>query len=345
MSSFPFSYYGEKFLSLYEGFYSPLTYKMVGRRIRSISRDLTFLFDGDKISSCYPHHMSVEDIIFYFGYLRSERNLSAASLSNDYSLMNRVFRVAGSSLVEDARYIFPQIVPRDFSHPIVHLSDDEISSIVAYCDGYEGDNFRAIRSRAVVMLGLSGGIRNVEHQHLLMDNLDLDNLTVRLDVVKGSGSYGNSRLVPLFPFVTKSLGRYLKMRAGYTSPFVFTSHNDKGTHLSYNTLIEDITAVSDGCGVLFDNRMLRRSYGQMAIDAGLPLDYVSVALGHHSTRTTEKSYARIHPSAVISRSKDVFNDYWNVNNKKSTLDLDEGARDGISHLRFFRVISEVPSVL
>ncbi len=324
-----FLYYGKKFLSLYEGFYSPLTFKMVGRRIRSISRDLIRLYKEGKISSTDPNKMTIDDVVYYFGYLRSERALSAPSISNDYSFMNRVCRIAGSSIVEDARYMFPHIVPRSFDNPVSHLSGDEISSLIFYCDNYDGDNFRQIRSRALVMLGLSGGIRNIEHRFLTLENLDLYELTVHLDVVKGSGSYGRSRVVPLFPFVIPSMMRYLSARSDYTSRFLFTSLSDKDSPLSFNTLIEDISLVSKGCGINIDNRVLRRSYGQLAINAGLPIDYVSVALGHSSTKTTEHSYARISSDDVLRRSKGVFNNYWTVNNKKSLLDKGNGARDGI----------------
>lgn len=38
--------------------------------------------------------------------------------------------------------------------------------------------------------------------------------------------------------------------------------------------------------------MLRRAFGQNAIDRGARIDSVSVALGHKTTRTTETYYAR-----------------------------------------------------
>ncbi len=58
-------------------------------------------------------------------------------------------------------------------------------------------------------------------------------------------------------------------------------------------------------GLRFDFRQFRRAFGQNALDRGPRLDSVSVALGHHSTKTTEAYYARI-------RTKDAFRDLERV---------------------------------
>lgn len=50
----------------------------------------------------------------------------------------------------------------------------------------------------------------------------------------------------------------------------------------------------------FDFRKLRRTYGQNALDAGTPMDFVSGALGHAHVATTQRSYVRLKSSRVFA---------------------------------------------
>ena len=45
-------------------------------------------------------------------------------------------------------------------------------------------------------------------------------------------------------------------------------------------------------GVEFTRHSLRRTYGQNLLNRGVPIETVSLALGHSSTLTTEKHYCR-----------------------------------------------------
>jgi len=45
-------------------------------------------------------------------------------------------------------------------------------------------------------------------------------------------------------------------------------------------------------GVKFELRTLRRTYGQNLLNRNVPIESVSIVLGHSSTRTTEKYYCR-----------------------------------------------------
>ena len=45
--------------------------------------------------------------------------------------------------------------------------------------------------------------------------------------------------------------------------------------------------------------MMRRTYAQYLIDEGFPIEWVFVVLGHSSSKTTEKSYARPREDRVV----------------------------------------------
>ena len=58
-------------------------------------------------------------------------------------------------------------------------------------------------------------------------------------------------------------------------------------------------------GVPLDYRVLRRTFGQCYIDAGLDVETVSVLMGHSTTRTTEYYYCRRSKSAALQRQSGI----------------------------------------
>jgi len=68
--------------------------------------------------------------------------------------------------------------------------------------------------------------------------------------------------------------------------------DDPGKSYSANRLQVIKRRVEDIAGIRFELRALRRTYGQMLLDKGLSIESTSIAMGHHSTKTTETYYCR-----------------------------------------------------
>lgn len=66
--------------------------------------------------------------------------------------------------------------------------------------------------------------------------------------------------------------------------------------------------VEKACGMRFDGRMCRRTYGQYLKDKGVSIENVSVNMGHSSTKTTERYYARQRSERAIRETRNSFID-------------------------------------
>ena len=122
---------------------------------------------------------------------------------------------------------------------------------------------------------------------------------MRVEHPKGKGSYGEHRLVPIPTPVRPAIVRYLKARErmlterGICSakPLLCSArHPDEP--ISSNRMRHLKRKVETQTGVKFELRTLRRTYGQRLLNRNVPIESVSIALGHSSTRTTEKYYCR-----------------------------------------------------
>ncbi len=88
------------------------------------------------------------------------------------------------------------------------------------------------------------------------------------------------------------------MKVRPQTEYLFTNYS--GQFLSVDGLSHDRNVVCEQTGIDFDYRKCRRTYAQYLIDEGLPMDKLSVILGHVSTKTTEKAYARPRDDRVIN---------------------------------------------
>ena len=62
------------------------------------------------------------------------------------------------------------------------------------------------------------------------------------------------------------------------------------------------------CGMEFDGRKCRRPYDQYPKDMGASIENVSVNMGHSSTKTTERYYARQRSERAILETATTLND-------------------------------------
>lgn len=129
---------------------------------------------------------------------------------------------------------------------------------------------------------------------------------VHVEHVKGEGTYGMPRNVLVFDDSAEILKKYLDVRAarlkrhGKTSKAMFPpifSENEYYQQQSFGRLKK---CVEEALGVGFEIRAGRRSFGQRRIDQGNDSD-VSYAMGHSTTKATERYYGRVKESSVNER--------------------------------------------
>jgi integrase len=65
--------------------------------------------------------------------------------------------------------------------------------------------------------------------------------------------------------------------------------------------------VVEEAGVRFKWKDLRPTGGQLALDAGVPIDQVSRSMRHASTQTTERYYCRARADTAFARVNEAYN--------------------------------------
>ncbi len=286
------------FMDSYQGVYSQGMAAELRRRYPKISKQLDFLWKRKDITTTDPAKLTPEDIREYVKYQRM-RGLKPASISHDVSAISMLCKVtAGNRCVEIARIKYPLLFPKRDSKRLPVTERPEYERILRFAGKLTADSDpMRIRAYAEVLFAYGTGARTIELQHAKNKFLEQDLTCIFVDHVKGMETYGQARTVPIRPEVRPTLRLWLTVRSD-TSDYLF--HNQVGQPLSTNSLTKDRTRVCKEVGIDFDYRKCRRTYALYLIDEGLPVDKLAVILGHSSSKTTEKSYARPRDDRVVA---------------------------------------------
>ncbi|MEW5937842.1 MAG: site-specific integrase [Candidatus Thermoplasmatota archaeon] len=147
------------------------------------------------------------------------------------------------------------------------------------------------------------GLRPSELRKAHLEDLDLKTWTLRVRHPKGEASWGSRRTVPIPPPLRTYVLDYLDARRKRLEEIGMQECEALIPNLSpWNTTGEPYTAqsilrmkrmVEERSGIRFEMRKLRNTCGQHLKDRGVPIEAISKLLGHASTVTTEKHYARM----------------------------------------------------
>ncbi len=286
MSKFTFSQCAESVIREYTGIWNGATYDVNVRALRRVSSTVTYLHSHGKISHLDPHDIDIHDVKAFVIHLKNDRKLSPASIDKELSFFQKVLLSCENDSVRFAREKWPYLVPKASKGRGSVLLQDQIDSIIDEVSSMEVQD----RSEAMPsIVALATGARTNEFRNMKVDDIDLSSRIAVIMVPKGMVSYGQKRKVPIRPEFFSLISDWNSfIGSGYLCPNMMT-----GGMLSINALEEDRRHLCDRVGFYFDYRMCRSTYGQMMRDEGIPIDVVSVLLGHSSSRTTENYYARV----------------------------------------------------
>jgi integrase len=180
------------------------------------------------------------------------------------------------------------------------------------------EDWRRMKAYAMSALGICSGLRPKELRLVKLKDLDLNHGMMHAEEVKEKGWYGEPRDSAIHPDGPIFLRCYLQAHAQalmgeyLTSDLLFPSLQNlqKGRSgvFSINGTTDLRSIVKEETGVEFDLQACRRTWGQVGIDSGVPIDVVSRMMGHASTKTTETFYARKKNDKAIAEARRV----WNV---------------------------------
>jgi len=157
------------------------------------------------------------------------------------------------------------------------LSDEQVSRLIAYSPTKRIER----RIHAMALLILDTGMRVDEVLNLRKQDVDLDNLLIKVD--KGKGD--KQRIVPCSLALRRSLYRYMKTYSHAHSDFVFsTTHGTRQTYRNATRALKSIGKKIDAPQIRF--HLLRHTFATAYIRSGGNVVLLRKVLGHSSISTT-----------------------------------------------------------
>ncbi|MEG1725778.1 MAG: tyrosine-type recombinase/integrase [Anaerovoracaceae bacterium] len=166
------------------------------------------------------------------------------------------------------------------------LTDSELENIYASMDG----TTISLRDTAIVIIGLSSGIRACDLIELKLSNIDWNNETINFRQSKT----GNVVCLPLTERVGNTLFRYItKERPMVDSDYLFlrsfAPYKPFSDHAACHAIVIKVFRIS---GIKKENRMagmhmLRHNAASTMVKNEVPIETIAAILGHASPDTTD----------------------------------------------------------
>lgn len=184
---------------------------------------------------------------------------------------------------------------------------EEVKELIEAPTRLEKDKAINLRNRAALETFFSTGARISELINIKMSDIDKNGRIF----IKGKGK--KERFVYLTPRAQRHIKRYLEVRAGGESPYLFVPYRGKNVNLktkklSPNYLEEKIKKYREilGLSIPVTPHGLRRAFATYLAEGGASPAAIQMLLGHESLDTTtryirtsnrfaEKSFRKYHP--------------------------------------------------
>lgn len=312
MGRYPFMTAANDYLEAMSGVLAPSTWKERERRLRRMNKDLLELEASRQITTANPWNMTDRDVLAYISALRS-RGLKDSGMSHNVDALTAVLRWVGNGSADKARQRFAHHFPRKTQAMLDPMSDEERDVVIRAAMKVDVKDWRRIEAYGLCVAAICSGLRPQEIRNATINDLDLDNEVLHAEMVKGKNRYGDPRDSAIHPDGLPFLRRYLQVRAaklrelGLTTDTLFPAIRSlkagKPDVYSANSTTMLRNIVAGDTGVTFNLQKTRRTWGQVALDDGVPLDAVSRMMGHKTSRTTETYYARKKNNKAIAEAK------------------------------------------
>jgi site-specific recombinase XerD len=236
-----------------------------------------------RLEGIAPDQVSAKQVLQYLEHLRRERNNGDSALNRTATILKNFYRamVAMGHLDHAANPMsqFPRLKPPSRKLPVV-LSCEEVQRLLS---APPSDTVLGLRDRALLALLYGTGIRASECAGLREEDVDLDQLVVR---VRGKG--GHERVVPLNVNVAETLRVYRQTRASVsrTEPF-FQSRRRKG--MSRGAVYQRVKTYARTARInkRVSPHRLRHTFATHLVKANVELVTIRDLLGHRLITSTQ----------------------------------------------------------
>jgi len=232
----------------------------------------------------------------YIRYLKREKNVSQNYIYLVTVVVKKFFEFVGIDILQEVK------APKRTKSLPKSLNEDEVKNLINALDDYQSvdtpspysESLR-LRNKLILALLYSSGLRISELVHLKIDNLDMEERTVR---IRGKGE--KDRIV-LFDQNTKvMIIEYLQKRSN-SSEYLFI--NRSGNHLTpryVQMMIKEYARIA-GIKKKVTPHILRHSFATHLLKNGVDIRAIQQLLGHSNLSTTQ-----IYTSVDMQTLKNVY---------------------------------------
>jgi integrase len=290
--------------------YAPTTIGVKSVVLMKIARAFDEFCERDPEAIRDPNKWTEREVSAIVIALRPS-GISRNSQAQQLGVLEGFLRYLGNGIMDSMRARTIQVFPRLVYVRKPALMDEELSKILRACDGIGG--WRGECIRFMFWTYAFTGLRLSELRRAGPSDLDTQQWTLRVSHPKGERSYGTYRTVPVPEPLKPIVVGFLKAREErlnglgvLESPYLVFGDRGHMKPIAPGVLRSWKVMLEKRSGVEFTVHALRRTYGQTLLNRGVPLESVSLALGHASTLTTEKHYARRDPRLAGREIADAF---------------------------------------
>ena len=233
----------------------------------------------------HPKHIPAEKIKDYL-----LTKIKVNTQRHSHSAIKLFYRL---TVHQEFKFRFIEYAKKEHT-PIIILSINEIQRLINSCSN--------LKHKAIIVFTYSTGVRVSELLNIKLNDIDPSNGVVHILSGKGKKARQVTMKPELYKFILKHISEY--------NPKEYLFENDL-THERYsassiNQFLKKYAKLAE-INKKVHIHLLRHNYTTDSIDNGAKLYEISKALGHSSTKITEKTY--IHCS-----SKLIANAYSPINN-------------------------------
>lgn len=266
-----------------------------------------------------------------------EGPLDASSQAHLVKVLGNFLAWLGNPVLERMRRQRHVRLPREIPKPVHVLTDPELQRLWA-CDVLGGWRGRVGRFLSVFLSAT--GLRPGEVRQARLEDLDLARRVIVVVHPKGEGSWAAAGLeAPVLEFALQEVRDFLADREDYLAGgecealVPLRSWDGRLGPWSEAGLRKLVADLREASGVRFSLKTFRATFAQRAVDAGVPIEVVSRALRHASTKTTERWYARVRTDAAFAQLHAAFSvagtDFYRVRPDKFPGSMEGAAPVGI----------------
>jgi len=294
------------------------TLKNESRMLRNLHKDIQHLKQAGKMSTTNPCMFTEKDIIELIYYLRNRENKNSGGKMDDNTICKYVLYL--KNLVDhcDNPVMMKMQKKKELPERVEKIDIetlDEEDTLLVWDASKEFDGWKGAIVAFIIPVYLQMGLRAAELQRAEFKDIDQRKWTFFIRYPKGGKKKQTFKDIPvtLIPYFK----RFIEVRAAelkkrgvksaihlFPSMTKYTVRNKHYTHLFFWNLKHEI---EEKVGFEFDFQMLRRTSGQMILDADKNnLTVVQKHLRHSSTVVTQKYYAQMRDKTAAKVVEEVW---------------------------------------